>query len=170
MVKNLPALQETWPRSMGREDPLEIGMATHSSILAWRSPWTGEPGGLPSTGSYFCLGWVLVAAPASLWLRRVGATLQLQRRGFRCPGFALAVEHVGSVAANRGLYSTGAVLAAHRLSCSTACGIFPDQGSNLYLLQWQADSLPVRHQGRLKIILSKLMIIILSSNLKDPEL
>ena len=92
MVKNLSALQETWLRSMGREDPLEMGMATHSSILAWRSPWTGEPGGLLSTGSYFCLSWVLVAAPASLWLRRVGATLQMQCRGFRCPGFALAVS------------------------------------------------------------------------------
>ena len=40
MVKNLPAMQETWIRSLGREDPLEKGMATHSSILAWRIPWT----------------------------------------------------------------------------------------------------------------------------------
>ena len=45
MVKNLPAMQETWVRSLGREDPLEKGMATHSSILAWRIPWTEEPGG-----------------------------------------------------------------------------------------------------------------------------
>ena len=44
MVKNLPAVQETWVRSLGREDPLEEGMATHSSILAWRIPWTEEPG------------------------------------------------------------------------------------------------------------------------------
>ena len=44
MVKNLPAMQETWVRSLGREDPLEKGMATHSSILAWRIPWTEEPG------------------------------------------------------------------------------------------------------------------------------
>ena len=53
MVKNLPAmqeLQETWVRSMGWEDPLEEEMATHSSILAWRIPWTEEPGGLQSTG------------------------------------------------------------------------------------------------------------------------
>ena len=42
MVKNLPAMQETWVRSLGREDPLEKGMATHSGILAWRSPWTGS--------------------------------------------------------------------------------------------------------------------------------
>ena len=46
MLKNLPSMQETWVRSPGREDPLEKGMATHSSILAWRIPWTEEPGGL----------------------------------------------------------------------------------------------------------------------------
>ena len=44
-VKNLPATQETWVRSLGQEDSLEKGMATHSSILAWRIPWTEEPGG-----------------------------------------------------------------------------------------------------------------------------
>ena len=47
-VKNLPAKQETWVQSPGWEDPLEEGMATHSSILAWRIPWTEEPGGLQS--------------------------------------------------------------------------------------------------------------------------
>ena len=50
MVKNPPARLETWVRSLGREDPLEKGMATHSSIFAWRIPWTEEPGGLQSTG------------------------------------------------------------------------------------------------------------------------
>ena len=45
-VKNLPAMQETWVRSLGQEDSLEKGMATHASILAWRIPWTKEPGGL----------------------------------------------------------------------------------------------------------------------------
>ena len=50
MVKNLPAMWETWDLSLGWEDPLEEGMATHSSILAWRIPWTGEPGGLQSMG------------------------------------------------------------------------------------------------------------------------
>ena len=43
MVKNPPAIQETWGRPLGWEDPLEKGMATHSSILAWRIPWTEEP-------------------------------------------------------------------------------------------------------------------------------
>ena len=51
MVKHLPAMQETWVQSPGREDPLEKEMAIHSSILAWRIPWTEEPGGLQSTGS-----------------------------------------------------------------------------------------------------------------------
>ena len=46
MVKNLPAMQETWIRSLGWEDPLKKEMATHSSIHAWRIPWTEEPGGL----------------------------------------------------------------------------------------------------------------------------
>ena len=45
MVKNLPAIKETWVQSLGQEDPLEKGMATHFSILAWRIPWTEEPGG-----------------------------------------------------------------------------------------------------------------------------
>ena len=48
MVKNLPAMRETGVQALDREDPLEKGMATHSSILAWRSPWTEEPGRLHS--------------------------------------------------------------------------------------------------------------------------
>ena len=51
MVKILPEMQETQVQSLGQEDPLEKGMATHSSILAWRIPWTDEPGGLQSMGS-----------------------------------------------------------------------------------------------------------------------
>ena len=51
LVKNPPAMQETWVRSLGRENPLKKEMATHSSILAWRIPWTEEPGGLQSMGS-----------------------------------------------------------------------------------------------------------------------
>ena len=50
-VKNLPAVQETWVRSLGQEDPLEKRMATLSSILAWRIPWTEEPGRLQFMGS-----------------------------------------------------------------------------------------------------------------------
>ena len=53
-IKNPPAMQEmqdTWVQSLSQEDPLEEGMATHSSIIAWRIPWTEEPGGLQSTAS-----------------------------------------------------------------------------------------------------------------------
>ena len=51
MVKNLPAVQETWVQSLGWEDPLKKEMATHSSILAWKIPWTEEAGRLQSMGS-----------------------------------------------------------------------------------------------------------------------
>ena len=50
-VKNLPAMQETWVQSLGQEGPLEKSMATHSSILAWKTPWTEEPGRLQSMWS-----------------------------------------------------------------------------------------------------------------------
>ena len=50
MVKNLPAVLKTWVQSLGQEDPLEEEMATHSTVLAWRSPWTEEPGKLQSMG------------------------------------------------------------------------------------------------------------------------
>ena len=51
LVKNLPAVQEAWVQSLSQEDPLEKGMVTHSSVLAWRSPWTEEPGGPQSMES-----------------------------------------------------------------------------------------------------------------------
>ena len=52
VVKNPPAVQEMQVQSLGQEDPLEKEMATHSSVLAWRIPGSGEPGGLPSMGSH----------------------------------------------------------------------------------------------------------------------
>ena len=51
VVKNLPVKQETWVQSLGQEDPLEKEMAIHSCILAWKIPWTEQPGGLQSMGS-----------------------------------------------------------------------------------------------------------------------
>ena len=50
MIKNLPAVQETWAPSLGQEDALEKEMTTHSSVLAWKIPWIEEPGGLQSMG------------------------------------------------------------------------------------------------------------------------
>ena len=57
------------------------------------------------------------------------------------------LQHTGSVVAAPKLQSAGSVVVAHGLSCSTACGIFPDEGSNPWLLHWQADSSPLGHQG-----------------------
>ena len=50
LVKNISAMKDTWVQSLGQEDPLEKGLATHSSILAWRIPWTEEPGRIQSMG------------------------------------------------------------------------------------------------------------------------
>ena len=73
MVENLPARQETWVRSLGKEDPLEEEMAAHSSLLVWRIPWTGEPGGLQSTGlqsqTRLSCWHVHVRLPLGLWVR-----------------------------------------------------------------------------------------------------
>ena len=94
-----------------------------------------------------------------LWLWEAGATLQL-----RCLGFSLRwllllqsmgsrvhglqqLRHVASVVAAPRLYSTGSVVVAHKLSCSVAYGIFPDQGWNPCLLHWQIYSLLVSHRG-----------------------
>ena len=63
MVKNLPAMQEIHVRSLGWEDPLEKGTATHSSVLAWRIPWTEEPGGLQSMFQRVRHNWVNVPTP-----------------------------------------------------------------------------------------------------------
>ena len=68
LVKNLPAVQEAWVRSLGREDPLEKGLATHSSVLAWKIPWIEEPGYSPQNR-----GWEKVRAcgqGSQLWRPR----------------------------------------------------------------------------------------------------
>ena len=66
MVKTLSSMQETQVRSLGQEDPLEKGMATHSCIPAWRIPWTEEPGGLWSMGLQR-VGYGLATKPPSPW-------------------------------------------------------------------------------------------------------
>ena len=72
-IKRLPAMRETWVQSLGWEDPLEKEMATHSSILAWRIPWTEEPGGLH-----------IVHGVAKSWTRLSDFTHTL--RSLVCPG------------------------------------------------------------------------------------
>ena len=68
MVKNLPAIQKTWVRFLGQEDPLEKEIATHPSILAWKIPWTEEPGGLQSIGSQRVGHYLATKPPAIPWI------------------------------------------------------------------------------------------------------
>ena len=68
MVKNLPPMQETQVQFLGQEDPVEKGIATHFSILAWRIPWTEEPGGLQSRGSQRVrYNWVTLSHTHTHW-------------------------------------------------------------------------------------------------------
>ena len=87
IIKNLPAVQETWLQSLGLEDPLEKGMTTHSSILAWRIPWREESGGLQSMGSQrFRHSWVTNTFSFSLHpcfpqkMRKIGSKRERQRQ------------------------------------------------------------------------------------------
>ena len=89
MVKHLPTMRETWVRSLGRKDPLEKEMATHSSVLAWRIPGTVEPDGLPSMGSHRVRhDWSDLAAAAAVFFTvqlshpymTTGKTIALTRR------------------------------------------------------------------------------------------
>ena len=108
---------------------------------------------------YFWLHWVFIAACrlSLVATSRVYSSLQCagfslqwllllwstgsRRAGFSsCGTWASVVWHMGSVVVTRGIQSAGSVVVMHGLSCSTACGIFPDQGSNLCPLHWQADS------------------------------
>ena len=90
-----------------------------------------------------CIGSSLLCA-GFLQLQRAGVTLRYSARASHCGGFsccgARALGAWASVVVARGLQSAGSVIVAHRLSCSMACGIFPDQGSNPCPLHWQADS------------------------------
>ena len=78
-VKNLPAMWETWVQFLGLEDPLEKGMATHSSILAWRIPWTEEPDGLQSVGSQksqtLLRNWTTTFKSFTSWVQGVSGPL-----------------------------------------------------------------------------------------------
>ena len=100
-VKRLPAVQETWVRSLGQEDPLEKEMATHSSTLAWKTPWTEKPGRLQSMGSQR-VGHSLVTSPSLKKIRREAwsffFSLPMAHHGatttVRAPGFNQVVFFV----------------------------------------------------------------------------
>ena len=77
-VKNPPTMRETWVWSLGWDEPLEEGMATHSSILAWRIPWTEEPGGIQSMGSQRVRhNWATKHSTQHMYIFRRGAIAQL---------------------------------------------------------------------------------------------
>ena len=109
---------------------------------------------------FICFGRAGSSVPRGLFssCREQGLLSSYGARGSRCSGFfcfeaqsrgaqASAAAPAGSPVTTPELQSTGSVVVTHGLSCSVACGIFPDQGSNLCPLPWQADSLPLSHQG-----------------------
>ena len=99
---------------------------------------------------YFWLCWVFTAAGLFSNCRERGLQSSCCEQASHCGGFSHGAQALGrglSGAATPGPQSTGSVVVAHRLSCSAAWGIFQDQGSNLYLLHWQADSSPLSHEG-----------------------
>ena len=165
-VKNAPAMREAWVRSPGWEDPLEEGMATRSCsrIIHWRESlgrW-GETGNVVQRTEnrlhdvFFSLKTLILAWKGLLislfifiyfwpcWsLRRTQA---FSRCFSSLQGVGLLTA-VASLAVAPGLEGTGPAAAAHGLSCSVACGIFPSQGWNLCPLHWQGDSQPPDHKG-----------------------
>ena len=90
MVRNPPVMQETWVRSLGWEDLLENGMATHSSILAWRIPWTEEPGRLQSMGSQR-VEWDWATNTFTFWNKRAFCQLVAFRCELQC-GSSLVLQ------------------------------------------------------------------------------
>ena len=122
MIKNLPAMQETRVQFLGWEDPLEKDTAAHSGVLAWRIPWTEEPGGLES---------------------RIRLS-ECHAHGLRCRAEAL-------VAGAQWLQPRGSVVAAQGLSGCTSQAlvgpVFLAQGSNKCPFHCKVDSYPPHHQG-----------------------
>ena len=106
---------------------------------------------------FVCVGSSLLCV-GFLQLFRAGATLHCGARASHCGGFScFRARDLGaraSVVLARGLWSAGSVVVVHGLSCSAACGIFPDQGSNSCPLHWQMDSYPLHHQGSPKHLVS----------------
>ena len=102
---------------------------------------------------YFWLHWVFVAGLGFSLLRWAGTALHCctqasHRSGFSCCGAQPSVVAThGFTSCRSGFQSTGSVVVVHGFSCSVACGVFPDQGSNPCPLHWQVDTYPLHHQG-----------------------
>ena len=141
---------ETWVRSLGWEDPLEKGKATHSRILAWRIPWIvhGIAESRTRLSDFHFTGSPLLFE-GFLELERVGATLSV--RGLLIAAASLTAEVRLQVLPLQYSGHVDSVLVEHLLSYSMACGIFLDRGLNLCPLHWQADSSSLHHQGSLHL-------------------
>ena len=150
LVKNLPAVVETWVRPLGWEDPLENGKATHSRILAWRIPWIvhGIAESRTRLSDFHFTGSPLLFE-GFLELGRVGATLSVC--GLLIAAASLTAEVRLQVLPLQYSGHVDSVLVEHLLSYSLACGIFLDRGLNLCPLHWQADSSSPHHQGSLHL-------------------
>ena len=118
VAQNLPAMWETWVWSLGGEDPLEKGMATHSSILAWRIPWTEEPGRIQCIGwqkswtwlsnsftfSYvFRLPWWVIGKEPACWCRRLGFNLWVRKISWRRKWQPILISLLGKSHGQRSL-------------------------------------------------------------------
>ena len=139
MVKNLPAVKETQVRSLGWDNPLKKGLATHSSILAWKVLWTEKPGRLQSLGSQ---------RAGHSWATKTSTDLLVQRR-MVIPRVCVHVQFHLTLRPC-GLWHSKRLCPWGSPGKSTGVGcrlllqrIFLDQGWNTHLLQWQAHSLPL---------------------------
>ena len=131
-LKRLPAIQETWVWSVGQEDPLEKEMAPHSSILAWRIPWTEDPGELQSTGSQS--------------RTRLSDFTSLSRCCHHV--LCLVTQSSSTLCAPRLLWLWGFPGKSAGVGCHFLLqGIFPTQGSNLRLLHCRQMLYHPSHQG-----------------------
>ena len=134
LVKNLPVMQETWVQSLGQEDPLENIMAAHSSILAWRIPWTEEPGRLQSMGlQRVGHDWVTFTL---CWLYKIGSEVSESR------------SVVSNSLRSHGLYSLWNSSSQNTGvgSLSLLQAIFPTQGSNPDLPCWRQILYQLSHR------------------------
>ena len=161
LVKNISALQETWVRSLDQEEPLEKEMATHSSILAWRIPWTEELGRLQSMGSQltFTFSSVLYIVnpqvPVHPTTPSFPSWCSCVYSLYLCLYFCVCVGegcwsvlscakspwwHIGFLLHWLLLQGSGSLVEELGLSCSTACGILvPWLGINLGPLPWKTE-------------------------------
>ena len=139
-AKNLPAMQEMWVRSLGWEVPLEEGMATHSSILAWRMPWTEEPG-------HSSQGWKELDTTATLL-----NFLEVQGSGI-CQHVLLKVTTC---------YCIINILPLRKRPLQT---LVQFSCCHIQLLNWSTPSFPVHHQASLSIINSQSLLKLMSIEL-----